>query len=77
MKDVITKSTLKGILSTLFQILEKERTNYSRDGFITLADETKQKLVAKPERFINGVVASEHNKLLIECLFDEFIERYD
>ena len=63
MTAVIKKSTLRGILSTLFEIQEKERTNHSREGFIKLVDETKQKLVARPESFINGIVANEHSKL--------------
>lgn len=70
------RSTLRGILSTLFEILEIERPKHSHERFAKLVDETKQKVIEKPENFINGIVVNDHIKMLIDSLFDEFIESY-
>jgi hypothetical protein len=76
MKPNTHRSKLRGILSTLFEILEIERPKHSPERFAKLVDETKQKVIEKPENFISGIVVNDNTKMLIDSLFDEFIESY-
>ena len=71
--DIIEyRRMLRGILSTHFEILKKEKTNHTDQEFKTLCEETKQMFLIRPEFYLNGINANEITKRVIEGLFDEF-----